>query len=86
MHTRLSVWLVLLCGSALAQHGVPTFNRVDLGMSWHPTTQWTLGLRGRDLQFAQHLEFVNDFFGRAPAEIPRSVSFKLLWSSGAESK
>ena len=66
--------------------GVPTFNRIDVGMSWHPKSEWTLGVWGRNLQSNQHLEFVKDFFGGAPAEIPRSVSFKLMWQSGAESK
>ena len=66
--------------------GVPTFNRVDLGLSWHPKSQWTFGVWGRNLQSDHHVEFVKDFFGGAPAEIPRSVSFKLMWHSGTESK
>jgi iron complex outermembrane recepter protein len=66
--------------------GVPTFNRVDLGLSWHPKPQWTFGVWGRNLQSDHHVEFVKDFFGGTPAEIPRSVSFKLMWQSGAESK
>ena len=66
--------------------GVPTFNRVDAGISWHPKSQWTFGVWGRNLQSGNHVEFVKDFFGGAPAEIPRSVSFKFTWQSGAESK
>ncbi len=66
--------------------GVPTFNRIDLGLSWRPKSQWTLGVWGRNLQSDQHLEFVKDFFGGAPAEIPRSVSFKLMWQSATESR
>jgi iron complex outermembrane receptor protein len=66
--------------------GVPTFNRVDLGLSWHPKSQWTFAVWGRNLQSDHHIEFVKDFFGGAPAEIPRSVSFKLMWQAGAESK
>ncbi len=66
--------------------GVPTFNRVDVGLSWRPKSQWTFSVWGRNLQSDQHVEFVKDFFGGAPAEIPRSVSFKLMWQSGTESK
>ncbi|HTT21873.1 MAG TPA: TonB-dependent receptor [Candidatus Sulfotelmatobacter sp.] len=66
--------------------GVPTFNRVDLGASWHPRSQWTFGVWGRNLQSEKHIEFVNDFFGGAPGEVPRSVSFKLMWQSNPEPK
>jgi iron complex outermembrane receptor protein len=66
--------------------GVPTFNRIDVGMSWRPGPNWTLGVWGRNLQSDKHLEFTNDFFGGTAGEIPRSVSFKLMWQSNPGSK
>lgn len=64
--------------------GVPTFNRLDVGMEWRARPEWTFGLWGRNLQSAQHIEFVNDFFAGQPAELPRSLSFKLTWRSQPE--
>jgi iron complex outermembrane receptor protein len=65
--------------------GVPTFNRVDLGLSWRPTPQWTFGVWARNVQSDEHVEILSDLFGGTPGEVPRSVSFKLMWQSNPES-
>ena len=65
--------------------GIPTFNRVDLGVTWNITKQWMAGVWGRNLQSDKHLETSSDFFGGTAGEIPRSVVFKLMWQSNAES-
>ncbi len=72
-------------GAAGATPGIPTFNRVDLGLSWNVTKQWMVGVWGRNLQSDKHLETGSDFFGGTAGEIPRSVVFKLMWQSNAES-
>ena len=66
--------------------GVSTFTRVDLGLSWHPRSQWMLGIWGRNLQSDKHAEVANDFVGGMQGKIPRSVSCKLMWQSSPESK
>ncbi len=66
--------------------GVPTFNRIDLGLLWRPRSQWTMGVWGRNLQSDRHTEFVNDFFGGTAGEVPRSLSLKVIWQSRPESE
>lgn len=65
--------------------GVPTYNRVDLGLLWRLRSQWTFGVWGRNVQADKHVELLSDFFGGASGEVPRSISFKLMWQSNPES-
>jgi iron complex outermembrane receptor protein len=67
-----------------AGQNVPSFNRVDLGMSWHFTQQWTLGVWGRNLQSDAHRETRDTDFTNVAGEVPRAVVFKLLWQSKPE--
>jgi iron complex outermembrane receptor protein len=66
--------------------GIPTFNRVDLGLLWRPRSQWTLGVWGRNIQSDKHVEFLNDFFAGTAGEVSRAVSFKFMWQSKPESR
>ena len=58
---------------------VDSVNRVDVGLAWHATPQWTLAIWGRNLQADQHLESLDSFVS-PPGEIPRALVFKLTWS------
>jgi iron complex outermembrane receptor protein len=84
-HNALAPAATVVPGSAVGP-GVPTFNRVDMGLSWRARSHWSFGVWGRNLQSDKHVEFINDFFGGPSAAIPRSVSFKLMWQSDPESK
>jgi len=64
--------------------GVPTFNRVDIGVAWHASPQWTFSVWGRNLQADSHVESLPSIFAGDAAEIPRSVSFKILWRQRGE--
>ena len=59
--------------------GVPTLNRVDLGVSTKPLHGFTLSLWGRNLQQDRHTEQQPQ--GGPASEIRRSLAFKLLWES-----
>jgi iron complex outermembrane receptor protein len=62
--------------------GVPTLNRVDLGLSTKPLHGFTLSLWGRNLQQDRHTEEQPP--GGPVTEIRRSLVFKLLWESRPE--
>ena len=59
--------------------GVPTLNRVDLGVSTKRLHGFTLSLWGRNLQQDRHTEEQPQ--GGPASEIRRSLVFKLLWES-----
>ena len=63
---------------------VPTFNRVDVGVGWHPVSQWTFSVWGRNLQSGKHVETRNTILNNEAENVPRSVAFKLLWQSKPE--
>jgi len=64
--------------------GLPAFNRVDVGLSWQATSQWSLAVWGRNLQSAAHVESLATSFDGLGTEVPRSVSFKVMWQQKAE--
>ena len=64
--------------------GIPAFNRVDVGLSWQATSQWSLAVWGRNLQSSAHVESLATAFDGLGAEIPRSVSFKITWQQKGE--
>ena len=65
---------------------VPSFNRVDVGLSWHLASQWTLSVWGRNLQSDQHVETRDTELDNEAEYVPRSVAFKLLWRSKPEQR
>jgi len=70
--------------NALPDQDVPAFNRVDVGLAWHATPQWTFAVWGRNLQSDKHVETLDSILVGAAGEVPRSVSFKLVWQSRPE--
>jgi iron complex outermembrane recepter protein len=69
---------------ALPARAVPAFFRLDMGLAWHATSQWTFSVWGRNLQSEKHLETLDSVLVGPAGEVPRSVSFKLLWQSRSE--
>lgn len=61
---------------------VPTGNRVDLGLSWRGVHGLSLGVWGRNLQSAEHVEGTGASV--ATGYVPRSVVVKLGWESNPE--
>jgi iron complex outermembrane receptor protein len=59
--------------------GVPNFNRVDVGVGWHPASQWTFSVWGRNLQSDKHVETRDTILSNEAEYVPRSVAFKLVW-------
>jgi iron complex outermembrane recepter protein len=70
--------------NALPNQEVPAFTRVDVGLAWHATSQWTLAVWGRNLQSDKHVESLDSILLGPAGEVPRSVVFKLLWQSKSE--
>ncbi|MGH9528561.1 MAG: TonB-dependent receptor plug domain-containing protein [Terriglobales bacterium] len=68
----------------LGPQALPAFNRLDVGLSWRATSHWTLGLWGRNLQSRMHIESLPSSFDGLGTEVPRSVSFKVIWQQKAE--
>jgi len=56
---------------------VPGYTELDLRLGWHPSSDWTFSLAGRNLLHRQHAEF-NAQGGRR--EIARSVYGQAIWS------
>ena len=59
--------------------GVPTFNRVDVGIGWHLASRWTFSVWGRNLQSDKHVETRDTVLSNEAEYVPRSVAFKLVW-------
>lgn len=68
----------------LGPQGLSAFNRVDVGLSWHASSQWTLAIWGRNLQSNMHVESLPTSLYGIGTEVPRSVSFKVMWQQKAE--
>jgi len=64
--------------------GVPTLNRVDVGVGWHPASRWTFSVWGRNLQSDKHVETRDTVLSNEAEYAPRMVVFKLLWKSKPE--
>jgi len=64
--------------------GVPTFNRVDVGVGWHLASRWMFSVWGRNLQSDKHVETRNTILSNEAEYVPRSVVFKLVWQLKAE--
>jgi len=70
--------------NSLPPQAVPAFYRVDVGLAWHATPQWTFAVWGRNLQSEKHVENLDSILVGPAGEVPRSVSFKVLWQSRPE--
>jgi iron complex outermembrane recepter protein len=70
--------------NALPPQAVPAFYRLDVGLAWHATRQWTFAVWGRNLQSEKHVENLDSILLGPAGEVPRSVSFKLVWQSRSE--
>jgi outer membrane receptor protein involved in Fe transport len=57
---------------------IPSYTRVDLGVTWRPTDALEIGVWGRNLQESRHLETYGVTTPQ-PAEIPRSVLGRVTW-------
>jgi iron complex outermembrane recepter protein len=57
---------------------IPSYVRADLGVSWHPSDAWQVGIWGENLLDARHVEFASV---QTPlqVEIPRSVLARAVW-------
>ncbi len=57
---------------------IPSYVRVDLGATWHPSGTFEIGVWGRNLLQSRHAEFVSD---QTPlqVEIPRSILVRATW-------
>ncbi|HEX6802653.1 MAG TPA: TonB-dependent receptor [Terriglobales bacterium] len=68
----------------LRRQSVKSFDRLDVGGTWHLLPQWSFGVWGRNLQSPRHLETRDTIFSNRAGEVPRSVVFKLMWQSKHE--
>jgi iron complex outermembrane recepter protein len=57
---------------------VPTYVRVDLGLTWRPFKSLELGIYGQNLMGDQHVEF-NSYITTVVTENPRSIYGKITW-------
>ena len=63
----------------LLAQGVPSYTRVDTGLSWRWTERLTLSVVGQDLLRAQHLEFLDSSGATNSTLIRRSCYGKVIW-------
>jgi outer membrane receptor protein involved in Fe transport len=58
---------------------IPAYTRVDTGLTWKPTTVFSISVVGQNLQKDRHLEF-EDFFGSLQSgQVKRSAYAKFTW-------
>jgi len=57
---------------------IPSYVRMDVGMTWRPTQSLEIGIYGQNLLNDQHTEFTN-YATTVVTEIPRSVLGKITW-------
>ena len=57
---------------------IPSYVRVDLGMTWRPTKSLELGIYGQNLADGSHPEFTS-YKTTVLTEIPRSVMARVTW-------
>ena len=62
----------------LSETRVPSYVRVDLGVTWRPVKSLEIGVWGQNLADNQHAEFTN-YKTSLITEIPRSVLGKVTW-------
>ena len=58
---------------------VPSYVRVDFGVTWRPIKSLELGIFGQNLAAANHTEFTS-YTTSVVTEIPRSVMGRITWS------
>lgn len=63
----------------LPAEGVPSYTRLDTGVSWRGTESMSLGLFGQNLLQGQHLEFIDSAAATESRLIRRSWYAKLTW-------
>lgn len=65
--------------------GIPTHNRVDLGLSWRKTHGFTFAVWAHDVGAGPHWENRSSMFMASGSEVRgRSVAIKALWEFGRE--
>ena len=57
---------------------VPSYFRVDLGLTWHPFKSLEVGIYGQNLLADRHTEFTS-YITTVLTEIPRSVMGRMTW-------
>jgi len=62
----------------LSQTRVPSYVRVDLGVTWRPIKSLEIGIWGQNLADNQHAEFAN-YKTTLVTEVPRSVLGRITW-------
>jgi iron complex outermembrane receptor protein len=63
----------------LSEGGVPSYTRLDTGLTWHWTDRLSSSLFGQDLLQDHHLEFVDDSGNTRSTLVKRNVYGKLTW-------
>ena len=62
----------------LSEQRIPSYVRLDLGLSWRPIKSLEIGIWGQNLLDGQHPEFTSEN-NSVITEIPRSVVGKITW-------
>ena len=57
---------------------IPSYVRLDVGLVWHATESWELGLWGQNLLDDRHLEFPSSKTSLL-TQVPRGVVARLTW-------
>ena len=70
----------------VASQGVPTHNRLDLGLSVRGISGLTFSVWGRDLATDRHAESLPALFTTRGSYVRRSVGFTLSWESKSRSR
>ncbi len=62
----------------LSEERIPSYVRLDLGLTWRPTKSLEIGIWGQNLLDGQHPEFTSEN-NSVITEIPRGVVGKITW-------
>lgn len=57
---------------------IPSYVRLDIGLIWHPSSNWEVGVWGQNLAGDRHAEFTS-YKTSLVTEIPRGVSGRITW-------
>ena len=65
--------------SATNDQVIPAYTRVDTGLTWKPTSVFSISVVGQNLQKDRHLEFEDSFGSMQSSQIKRGVYAKFTW-------